>query len=144
MASIKITNSHKNLLFAAAVANSTGAEFEEQGDWIIISDSPDLTIPHYEFTEIFGNRVSESAWRSLLLNRTGYLKFFDDSEMILCDDPPKQGQANFLLRFPSPAEKRSAEQWAERAGYESLTEYILASVEAFNRSWVEKAGGQEQ
>ena len=138
MASIKILKSHKNLIFAAAVSNSTGAQFEEQGEWIEISDSPELTIAHYDFTQVFGIRVSDNAWRSLLLNRTGYLKFFDDHEIILCDDPPKQGQGNFLLRFPTVAEKKSAEEWAERAGYESLTDYILASIDAFNRNWSEQ------
>lgn len=143
MASIKIQNHHKNLLFAAALANSTGAEFEEQDTWIVISDSPELTIPHYEFSEIFGTRVSDNAWRSLLLNRTGYLKYFDDHEIVLCDDPPKQGQSNFLLRFPTPAEKRDAEEWAERAGFETLTDYILAAINDFNRSWSEQAGSVE-
>lgn len=142
MASIRILNGHKNLIFAAAVANSTGAQFEEKGEYIEISDSPELTIPHYEFTEVFGIRVSDSAWRSLLLNRTGYLKFFDDTEIVLCDDPPKQGQSNFLLRFPTVAEKKSAEEWAERAGYETLTDYILAAIDAFNRNWSEQATGK--
>jgi len=49
MASITIIQGAKNLVFAAQVANETGAEFEEtqgderiEGGWIKISDSPTL------------------------------------------------------------------------------------------------------
>jgi hypothetical protein len=146
MASIKIKNNHENLIFAAAVANSTGANFEEQGEWIIIEDTPELTIPRYEFDDAIDFKADrdsdeiELAWRSLLLNRKGFLRFFDDHEIVLVDDPPKNGQSNFLLRFPTAAEKRQSEEWAERAGYDTLTSYILAAIDEFNKNWKGRSG----
>ena len=53
MASITIPHGHKNLLFAAMVANETEAEFEEDGRYITISDSPELVIPRYCFSQAF-------------------------------------------------------------------------------------------
>lgn len=141
MASIKIQNGHKNLLFAAAVANSTGAEFREDGQWIIIEDSPELTIPHYDFIQAFdpdGRRDAgqlESAWRSLILNKSGYLRVFDDSEIIVNDEQPKDRRPQFLLRFPSVEAKAQAEGWADRAGFGTLTDYINAAIEAFGQYW---------
>jgi hypothetical protein len=147
MASITLRNSHKNLLFAAQITNDTGASFEESQTGITIQDSPELTIPRYIFDENYvggytsGNR--DQQWRSLLLNKKGYLKYFGDDEIILTDDPPQKGQTGFLLRFPTSAEKEQAESWAERLGYGSLTEYILAAITSFNQSWTEKAGEAE-
>lgn len=148
MASITIQHGHKNLLFAAAVVNETGAELEEQGQWITISSSPDLTIPRYCFDQTFdpdgcrarqGNNL-ESVWRSLLLNKQGYLVRFDDSEILISDEKPQDKRPNFLLRFPDEETKTQAEYWAQRAGFETLTAYILEAVKAFNQLWAEKAG----
>lgn len=148
MASITIRNSHKNLLLAAQIANDTGATFEETQLEITIKDSPELTVPRYCFDNNYvGGRTSgdiDRQWRGLLLNRKGYLKFFGEDEFILTDDPPQKGQANLLLRFPSPAEKEEAESWAERLGYNSLTEYILAAISNFNQSWTEKDEARQQ
>ena len=151
MASIRIQHGHKNLIFAAEVANQTGAEFEEEGQWIRIFDSPRLVIPRYCFTEAFdpegqrarqGDSRLESAWRSMLLNKQGYLEYFGDDEIVITDEPPKEERKRpgFLLRFPNPETKAEAEEWAMRAGYDSLTEYILEAISAFTRSWKEKAG----
>jgi hypothetical protein len=147
MASITIMHSHRNLLFAAEVANATGATFEEDGQWITISDSPQLEIPRYAFDHVFdpeGARAHrgeniERIWRSLLLNKRGHLVHFDEHEIVIADEKPAK-PAGFLLRFPSDEEKAQAEEWAERAGFDSLTAYILAAVEAFNRHWQEQAG----
>ncbi len=91
MPSIKIMNSHKNLIFAAKVANSTGATFTEDGSWIVIEDSPTLEIPRYDFDEVFdpegkANSLQiEAKWGSLILNKVGSLKHFDDQEIVLED-----------------------------------------------------------
>ena len=152
MASITIQHGHKNLLFAASVANETGAEFEEDGQWITISDSPELVIPSYCFTQAFdpegrraqqGDSRLESAWRSLLLNKQGYLKHFSDLEIVVSDDKPKDTRPQFLLRFPDETTKAKAEEWAERAGFESLTAYILEAIRGFNQFWQEQAGKAE-
>lgn len=145
MASITIPHGHKNLLFAAMVANETGAEFEEDGQYITISDSPELTIPRYCFSQVFdptGSKARagdqlESAWRSTILNKRGYLKSFTDFEIIVTDDKPKDKRPAFLLRFPDEAAKAEAEGWAERTGYGTLTAYILAAVDEFNNKWKE-------
>jgi len=146
MASIKVQHSQRNLVFAAEVANDTGAEFTEDGGWITISDSPELTIPRYAFDHSFdpdGARAHRGEdlgriWRSLLLNKQGHLVRFDDMEIVIADEKPAQ-RATFLLRFPSDAEKAATEEWAERAGFDSLTAYVLAALEAFNASWQEQA-----
>lgn len=149
MASITIQHGHKNLVFAASVANETGAEFEEQGQWIVISDVPELTIPRYCFSQAFnpdGQRDAarlESTWRSLLLNKRGYLVSFDDYEIIIADEKPKQGRPSFLLRFPDAAAKARAEEWARRAGFASLTEFVLKAVERSCDFWEKQAAGTE-
>lgn len=144
MASITIQHSHKNLLFAAEVANQTGAEFEEQGQWITISDSPTLTIPHYCFSHAFdpdgrrarGGRM-ESAWRSLLLNKRGYLEYLGDDEIVITDDPPAEKRPATLLRWTAQSEKDEAEEFAERLGM-SLNEYIINAVVEWNRYYRER------
>ena len=96
MASITIQHGHKNLIFAALVANDTGAKFREEGQWITIEDSPTLTIPHYTFSRAFdpdgqkaqrGDSHLENAWQSLLLNKGGNLKYFGDDEIVIEDAP---------------------------------------------------------
>lgn len=149
MASITIQQGHKNLVFAHLVANETGAEVEENGQWITISDSPELAIPYYCFTQAFdpegqrqarGDTRLDSAWRSLLLNKRGYLDRFTDFEILITDEKPKgDKRPQFLLRFPDEGTKQIAEQWAGRAGYNSLTDYIIAAIEAFNEQWSEQA-----
>ena len=147
MASITIRAGHKNLLFAALVANETGAEFEETGTWITISDSPELVIPHYCFRQTFdldGRRDSaqlDSTWRSLLLNKQGYLVRFDDSEIVVADEKPRDRRPSFLLRFPDRAAKAQAEEWAERAGFTSTTDFVLEAVERYCRFWEDRAAG---
>lgn len=143
MASITIVHGHKNLVFAAEVANQTGAEFEEKGEqWIIISDTPTLTIPRYCYDGAFdpdGRRARdpqlESAWRSLLLNKQGYLVYFDDDEIVVSDEKPKDKRPQFLLRFSDEEMKRETEEWAAKLGYDSLTEYILEAIDRLNKDW---------
>jgi len=141
MASITIMNGHKNLIFAASVANETGASFEEDGQWITITDAPELVIPEYCYRQAFdpdGRRAAQgdsrlaSGWRSLLLNKRGHLRHFGDFEIVISDDKPQERRPAFLLRFPDAEEKARAEMWAERMGYPSLTAYILEAVAAFN------------
>lgn len=146
MASITIMSGQKNLIFAATVANDTGATFEEEGQWITISDSPDLTISRYAFDQAFdpngrrgGDSQLESAWRSLLLNKRGNLIRFDDFEILISDNKPQDKRPSFLLRFPDEEAKANVEQWAERAGFETLTEYILEAVKTFNEFWARQA-----
>lgn len=149
MASITILYGHKNLIFAAMVAEQTGAEFEEKGEeWITISDSPTLTIPHYCFTQAFdpdgqqahqGDSQLENSWRSMILNKQGYLMYFGDSEIVITDNKPKDKRPQFLLRFPDQESKIEAEEWAERSGFPSLTEYIIEAISAYNQLWSEKA-----
>ena len=144
MASITIMHGHKNLIFAAEVANQTGAEFEENGQYITISDTPTLTIPRYCYDGAFdpdgqrqrqGDTQLENAWRSLLLNKQGYLVYFDESEIVISDEQPKDKRPQFLLRFPDEETKRETEEWAERMGYASLTEYILEAIDRLNKDW---------
>ena len=146
MASITIQQSHKNLIFAALVANETGATFKEEGSWITIEDSPCLEIPHYCFSQAFdpedqrglrGDSRLGSAWRSLLLNKRGHLIRFDDYEIVIADEKPEQTAA--LVRFPNPAVKSTAALWAERINM-SLNSYILDAIERANRFWEEQAG----
>ena len=145
MASITIQAGHKNLLFAASVANETGAEFEEQGQWIAISDSPELVVPHYCFRQVFdpdGRRNStslDSVWRSLLLNKRGFLVRFNDHEIIVADEKPRDRRPSFLLRFPNQAAKARAEEWARRVGFASTTDFVLEAVERFCRFWEKQA-----
>jgi len=145
MASITIMAGHKNLLFAAEIANQTGAEFEERDGWITISDSPTLTIPHYCFSHAFdpeGQRIHdgrlESAWRSLLLNKHGHLEYFGDDEIVITDDPPAEKRPETLLRWSAQREKDEAEKWAERLGM-SLNKYIVNAVAEWNRYYREQA-----
>ena len=137
MASITIQTGQKNLIFAAIVADQTDAEFTEEGQWITITDIPSLTIPRYCFDQAFdpegqrarqGDTRLESAWRSLLLNKQGYLRSFNDSEIYITDDKPQEKRPSFLLRFPDDMAKERAEEWAERAGFPSLTDFILDAV----------------
>jgi len=149
MASITIMHGQKNLIFAAKVANETEAEFEENGEWITISDSPELTIPRYCFDDAVdpdGQRRKrldsqlESDWRSLLLNKQGHLKHFDDYEIVITDEKPKSERPQFLLRFPDEDTKTRAEEWAERSGFPSLTDFILEAVSGFCDFWEKQAG----
>jgi len=149
MASITIMKGHKNLIFAAEVANQTDAEFEENGQWITISNSPELIIPRYCFDQAVdptGQRRNrhdpqlESGWRSLLLNKRGHLQSFDDFEIIISDDKPKDKRPQFLLRFPDAAAKERAEEWAERAGFGTLTDFILQATSDFCDFWEKQAG----
>lgn len=142
MASITIMAGHKNLIFAANVANDTGAEFEEGEQWITISDTPTLTIPSYCFRDATGrdgnNPRYESAWRSLLLNKKGYLLYFGDDEIVISDDKPTEKRPSYLLRFDSEAQKTLAEKYASEMGYGDLREYLVAAIESFNREWAGK------
>ena len=145
MASITIQHGAKNLVFAALVTNETGAEFEEQGQWIVISDSPTLEIPRYCFAQAFdpegqrarqGDSRLDSAWRSLLLNKRGYLRYVDDNEIVIDDEKPQeqQGRPQFLLRFDSAESKEQAEFIAERV-HMSLTEFVNAAITASVESY---------
>ena len=143
MASITIQHSHRNLLFAAQVATETGASFEESGQWITISQSPILEIPRYIFNQNFDqpNRDQpwlERVWRSLTLNKRGYLIGFSDTEIVISDDPPKSVKAPFLLRFPDEEAKAEAEAWAKRLN-QTLTDYLLDAVIAYNAHWQEQS-----
>ena len=153
MASITIMQGQKNLVFAALVANETGATLEEDGQWITISDAPELTIPRYCFSQAFDpdGRRSERGdirltigWRSLLLNKQGHLAGFTDFEIVITDAPPGDKRPAFCLRFPDAEEKATAEEWAERMGFDSLTQYILGAVTAYNQSWREHAGYEDR
>jgi len=149
MASVTIQHGHKNLIFAANVANQTGAEFEEDGQWITISDSPRLVIPRYCFDEAFdadrrrsmrGDDQLESAWRSVILNKRGYLEYFGDDEITITDELPKEERKRpgFLLRFPDQETKERVEEWAARSGY-TLTDFLLEAAERYVRFWEEQA-----
>ena len=137
MASITIMAGSKNLIFAAEVANQTGAEFHEEGQWIVIEDSPTLTIPGYCFHHAFDPESRrartepaqlESIWRSLLLNKQGYLIYFGDDEIVISDDPPKApARPALLLRFASQEQKAEAETLAEQLS-QSLTAFVLEAV----------------
>lgn len=142
MASITIPHGHKNLVFAACVANETNAQFEEDGEAIIISDSPELVIPSYCFRDAMGGRAQpgDRAWRSLILNKDGYLKYFGDDEIVISDTKPSDKRPSYLLRFESEAQKQVTEQWATDLGYDDLRQYLLAAIEAYNASWQAQRG----
>lgn len=138
MASITIQQGHKNLIFAAQVANETGATFEEEGQSITISDSPRLEIPRYCFDQAFdpdGRRGSrydpqlESAWRSLLLNKRGYLVYFGDAEIVISDDKPSEAPS-MLVRFHTAAEKERVDTTAAHVDM-SLNEFALTALEHY-------------
>jgi len=150
MASITIQHGHKNLIFAAEVANQTGAKFEENGQRITISDSPDLVIPRYCFDHAFdpdGQRGRdgrlERAWRSLLLNKSGRLVHFTDHEIVITDDKPAEKRPATLLRWSTQREKDEAEKWAGRLGM-SLNEYIVNAVAEWNRYYRERATDEDE
>lgn len=149
MASVTIQHGHKNLIFAANVARETGAEFEEKGQWITISNSPRLVIPRYCFDEAFdadrrrtmrGDEQLESAWRSVLLNKQGHLEYFGDDEISITDEPPREERRrpSFLLRFPDAEAKERVKEWAARSGY-TLTDFLLEAAERYCRFWEEQA-----
>lgn len=138
MASITIQHGHKNLIFAAQVANETGATFEENGQWITISNSPDLEIPRYAFDEAFDpdrRRAAradiqlESAWRALLVNKCGYLIHFDDYEIVIGDDKPGDAPS-MLVRFHTAAEKERMDDVAKKVNL-SLNEFALTAIEHY-------------
>lgn len=141
MASITIPHTHKNLIFAASVANETNATFDEGEQWIIISDEPTLTIPSYCFRDAVGGDAygpqHERAWRSLLLNKKGYLIYFGDDEITLSDEKPTEKRPSYLLRFDSEAQKDLAEKLASEMGYGDLREYLIAAVDNLNQQWEE-------
>lgn len=148
MASITIQQSHKNLIFAALVADHCGASFREEGQWITIERDEALEIPHYLFIEAFdpdGSRSRryddslERAWRSLLLNKRGYLRSFSDQEIYITDDAPEEKRPAYVLRWNSQGQYEQAQEWAERAGYTDLRSYILEAIEQFNRWWATQA-----
>jgi len=149
MASITIMHGHKNLLFASCVANETGAEFEEDGQWITISDEPELTIPHYCYSQTFdpegrrsaqGDPRLDSGWRSLILNKRGYLVRFDEFEILISDVKPQEERKrpSFLLRFPSEDDKARAEVWAERL-HLTMTDFILAAIDRYEQTLQERS-----
>lgn len=151
MASITILNGHKNFLFAAKVKEETGASFEEGDQLIVISNSPDLVIPRYCFSQVFdpdgsrcqrGDPTLEMGWRSLLLNRQGYLRYFADGEFAISDDPPAEKRPAILLHFRDVEEKALAKEWAERLEFPSLTSYIRQAITAYNQMWRERAGDE--
>lgn len=149
MASITIQHGHKNLIFASLVATETGAQFEENGDWITISDNPELVIPEYCFRQAFdpdgrrsqrGDTQLDSAWRSLLLNKKGYLVTFTDFEIIVSDTKPHEDKRpQFLLRFPDDGAKTRAEEWSQRAGFDTLTAFILDAITTHCNFWEKQA-----
>lgn len=143
MASITLLHSHKNLIFACSLTEQTGAEFEEDGQKIIIRGMPELVIPHYCFSEVFDphgqkdHAYLERAWRSLLLNKLGYLKHFSNHEIIISDQKPQDKRPQFLLRFPDVETKQATEERAAKMGYNSLTAYVLDAITMLNKSWSE-------
>jgi len=52
---------------------------------------------------------------------------------------PKDKRPQFLLRFPDAAAKERAEEWAERAGFGTLTDFVLQAVSDFCDSWESQA-----
>lgn len=152
MASITIINNPKNLAFASRVANATGAMFREDGEWVVIESAPTLTLSREHFDAAINPdkrrrdyAQMDSAWRSLILNKQGYLQHIRDDEIVITDEAPTdKPRPAISLRFDSKEQKAEAEGWSDRAGYDSLNAYILAAVEAFNRSWAKKASGHEE
>lgn len=149
MAKIRIHKSHKNLLLAAGVKEATGAEFSESedGQWVTIEDSPKLVIPRYVFDDVLdpdreraarGDSGLDRAWRGLILNKVGHLRSFDGHKIVIADSIGDQPQ--FQFRFMDEEQKVTAEHWAHRAGYTSLTAYVRAAINAFNEMW---EAGQE-
>lgn len=142
MAAIVILNSHRNIVFAHLLANFVGAEVEEEVDRIVISKDGRLEIPRFIFDEVFDEEEDsrlerawlERAWRSLILNRTGTVEYVGDDKIIISDKAAEKS-SNFLLRFPTPEAKEEAEEWAEQAGFPSLTAYVLAAIREYNRFW---------
>lgn len=125
--------------FAAQVEHDTGARFKEDGDCIIIDDSPTLEIARHSFNVVFApdykDRKSDQldrAWASLILNKTGYLVHFGNDGIVLSDtEPTEDGKPAYLLRFDSAEQKAIAEARAARWWFRSLKEFILASMEAY-------------
>jgi len=152
MASITIMQGHKNLLFASEVASQTGATFEEDGQSIIITDSPCLVIPRHCFDRAFdpdgqrgadGTNRLERAWLGLILNKQGYLESRTDHEIVITDDPPAEKRPATLLRWSTQREKDEAEEWAGRLGM-SLNEYIVNAVAEWNRYYRERATDEDE
>jgi hypothetical protein len=139
MASIILPAGHKNLRFAAQVEHDTGARFKEDGDRIIIDDSPTLEIARHSFNRVFAPDYKdrkdgqlESAWASLILNKTGYLVHFGEDGIVLSDtEPTEDGKPAYLLKFDSTEQKAIAEARAARWWFRSLKDFILASMEAY-------------
>jgi hypothetical protein len=139
MASIILPRSAANLRFAAQVERDTGARFKEDGDCIIIDDSPILEIPRHSFNVVFApdykDRKSDQldrAWASLILNKTGYLAHFGKDGIVLSDtEPTEDGKPAYLLRFDSTEQKAIAEARAARYWFRSLKDFIMASMEAY-------------
>jgi hypothetical protein len=139
MASITIPAGPKNLQFAAQVERDTGARFKEDGDCIIIDDSPTLEIARHSFNVVFApdyrNRRDDQldrAWASLILNKSGYLVHFGEDGIVLSDtEPTDDGPRAYLLKFDSAEQKAIAEARAAAYWFRSLKDFIIASMEAY-------------
>lgn len=126
--------------FAAQVERDTGARFKEDGDRIIIDDSPTLEIARYSFNKVFAPDYKdrkdgqlERAWASLILNKQGYLVHFGKDGIVLSDtEPTEDGNRAYLLKFDSAEQKTLAEAKAARWWFGSLREFILASMDAYH------------
>ena len=149
MAAITIRLNPRNRDLAARLAQ-TGASVEEHEPWLTISQSPELVIPRDLFERALDAQAARPSdadvdrlWRALVLNKRGHLQEITDDQIRLTDARPKVKRPQFLLRFPDHDSKDAAEAWAQRAGFPTLTEYILSAIEAYNDFWSRQAGDPE-
>jgi hypothetical protein len=145
MATIRIQNEEYNHQFVVSLAADQGYTWSEENGWLVVHGNPSLRIPRQTFDAVFdptGTRAGDPAlrrqWRSLIINREGHLEYFGEDKIVI-RDRPAETRPQFLIRFPDADTKAQAELWASRAGYESLTDYILAAIEMYNELWAEHA-----
>ena len=148
MASIAILPGVKNLAFAAAVAEATGAEFRETGQSIIIEDIPTLTIPRYCFDNAFdpankrqGQVDYEGSWRSLLLNKVGYLVHLNEMEIVISDEkPPSSGKVLLIL----PPDVKDQAEFLAAGLHQSLNSFIKDAVANWIAQYEQTMGKREE
>jgi len=136
MASIRLKSTPEYRAFAALVSNETGAEFVDSGNEIVITRCPELVIPAKCFREALQG-AGPAEWRALVLNRTGYLKQFNDAEIVIVDNPPTARPA-FLYRFSNQDEKAEVEEWAGRLGV-TLTTFFSGALQEYIAFWKRQA-----
>jgi len=143
MATVKWVKDREHLALVDLMLHRTpDLVVRDQGDFIELERRPGLEVSREDFELAWLGlplRERQAAWRTLGANRCGHVAY-GEGWMAVSDGFREGVRPAMLLRFPDVATRDRAVAWVGRAGYPTLTAFILAAVEFFE-DWLEEGAG---